>query len=145
MSYSAAVLARVRDPQHVGWLPRDAGDVGTGEAGSMERGTLIRIQVRVDAASGRVREAVFKVFGCSAAIASASLVTEWAHGATVERVQELEALAVVAELELPIERAGMAALAVEAAKGAVRAYEEKQRARRDEPLAERPPVPGRSS
>ena len=72
----AAVLERVRDPKYVGWLPRDAPDVGTGEAGTLERGTMTRIQVRVGAEPRRIDDAVFKVFGCSAAIASASLVTE---------------------------------------------------------------------
>ena len=46
MHYSPEVLARIRDPKHVGWMPRDAADVGTGEAGSLDRGTLTRIQVR---------------------------------------------------------------------------------------------------
>ena len=125
MSYSSAVLERVRDPKHVGWLPRDAGDVGTGEAGTLERGTMTRIQVRIDAASGRIDEAVFKVFGCSAAIASASLVTERLHGATVTAAESLDALTIVAELELPVERAGVAALAVEAARSAIEEWKRK--------------------
>jgi nitrogen fixation NifU-like protein len=126
MTYSAAVLERVRDPKHVGWLPRDAEDVGTGEAGAMERGTLTRIQVRIDRQTRRVTEAVFKVFGCSAAIASASLVTERLQGKTVEQVKAFEAVPVAAELELPIERANVAALAVEAAKSAVDDWERKR-------------------
>jgi nitrogen fixation protein NifU and related proteins len=123
--YSPAVLERVRDPKHVGWMPRDAADVGTGEAGSLERGTMTRIQVRVDAASAHVREAVFKVFGCSAAIASASLVTERLQGATVAAAESMDALTVVAELELPVERAGVAALAVEAARHAIEDWKRK--------------------
>jgi nitrogen fixation NifU-like protein len=123
--YSPAVLERVRDPKHVGWMPRDAEDVGTGEAGSLERGTMTRIQVRVDAASNRVSDAVFKVFGCSAAIASASLVTERLQGATVEAAAGMEALPIVAELELPVERAAVAALAVEAARHAIEDWKRK--------------------
>jgi NifU-like protein involved in Fe-S cluster formation len=125
MNYSAAVLSRVRDPKHVGWLPRDAPDVGTGEAGSLESGTMTRIQLRIDRTTGRIDEAVFKVFGCSAAIASASLVTERLHGASVEDVREMNAVMVVAELELPFERAGVASLAVAAAKAAVDEWERK--------------------
>jgi nitrogen fixation NifU-like protein len=126
MNYSPAVLDRVRDPKHVGWMPRDAADVGTGEAGTLERGTMTRIQVRVDDAHARVDDAVFKVFGCSAAIASASLVTERLRGAPLSAVQDLEPLAIVAELELPMERAHVAALAVEAARAAVRDWERKR-------------------
>ena len=125
MKYSAAVLDRVRDPKYVGWLPRDAADVGTGEAGTLERGTVTRIQVRVGTAH-RIDEAVFKVFGCSAAIASASLVTERLRGATVDEARGLESLAIVAELELPVERASVASLAVEAAKRAIEDWERKR-------------------
>jgi nitrogen fixation NifU-like protein len=130
MHYSPAVLQRVRDPRHVGWLPRDAADVGTGEAGSMDEGALTRIQVRVNAASGQVAEAVFKVFGCSAAIASASLVTERLQGATIESVRELDSMMIVAELQLPIERAYVAGLAVEAAVKAIDEWEHKRRHQR---------------
>ena len=125
MNYSPAVLARVREPKHVGWLPREAPDVGTGEAGSLDSGTMTRIQVRIDRATGCVDEAVFKVFGCSAAIASASLVTERLHGAHVAAVREMEGLTIVAELQLPIERANVAALAVEAAMKAVDDWQRK--------------------
>jgi nitrogen fixation NifU-like protein len=126
MNYSIAVLERVRDPKFVGWLPRDAPDVGTGEAGSLDGGTMTRIQLRIDPATRRIDEAVFKVFGCSAAIASASLVAERLHGATLDQGRELEGLAVIAELELPIERAGVAALAVAAAKAAMVDWERKR-------------------
>jgi nitrogen fixation NifU-like protein len=119
MRYSAAVLARVREPKHVGWMPRDAADVGTGEAGSLDEGTLTRIQVRVDGGTRRVEEAVFKAYGCSAVIASASLVTERLQGASLADLDALDGLAIVAELELPIERAGVAARAVEAARQAI--------------------------
>ena len=125
MNYSPAVLERVRDPKNVGWLPRDAPDVGTGEAGSLERGSMTRIQIRIDPVARRIDEAVFKVFGCSAAIASASLVTERLLGASVEDARSMDSLAVVAELELPIERASVAALAVEAARTAVEDWERK--------------------
>ena len=126
MNYSPAVLERVRDPKYVGWLPRDAPDVGTGEAGALESGTMTRIQLRIDPATRRIGEAVFKVFGCSAAIASASLVTEWLLGAEVQEAQEFDAVAVVAELQLPIERANVAALAVAAARAAIADWEQKQ-------------------
>jgi nitrogen fixation NifU-like protein len=124
--YSAAVLERVRDPKYVGWLPRDAADVGTGEAGTFERGTVVRMQVRIDRTARRIDEAVFKVFGCSAAIASASLMAEWLRGATVDEARETHSLAIVAELSLPLERASVATLAVEAAKAAIDDWERKQ-------------------
>jgi nitrogen fixation NifU-like protein len=128
MSDSPAVMARVRDARGAGWLPRDAADVGTGEANSAD-GDLTRIQVRA-AADGIIRDAVFKVSGSNAAFASASLVTERLHGASVQAAADLEAFVVVAELQLPMERAAAAARAVEAARRAVEDWKQKQAAPR---------------
>ncbi len=123
MMHSEAVLERVRNPRRVGSLPRDAEDVGTGEAGSLDAGTVARIQVRV--AEGRIAEARFKVFGCSAAIASASLVAERMEGAPVRgAVPTAETIA--AELALPEERRPIAALVVEAAEQAIADWEQKR-------------------
>jgi nitrogen fixation NifU-like protein len=124
MNYSTAVLERIRDPKFAGALPRDEVTVGTGEAGSADEGSMTRIQIRVGA-NGRIAEAVFKVFGCSAAIASASLVAERLHGTTVNAAREMEALTVTAELELPVERAYVAGLAVRAARAAIEDWEKK--------------------
>jgi len=121
-AYSAAVLERVRNPQRVGALP-EAPEVGTGEAGSLESGTLARIQVRLQ--HGRIVEARFKVFGCSAAIAATSLVTEWLEGGSLEDAGRMTAEGVVEQLALPEERAHVAGVAVEAARQAVRDVSER--------------------
>ncbi|MGE0041298.1 MAG: iron-sulfur cluster assembly scaffold protein [Vicinamibacterales bacterium] len=123
MTHSAAVLARVRAPGRVGVLAAGP-DVGTGEAGSLEAGTMARIQVRVG--DGRIAAAVFKVYGCSAAIASASLVTEWLDGATLEAARALDGATVAAALELAPERRAVAALVVAAARAAVADWESRQ-------------------
>jgi nitrogen fixation NifU-like protein len=115
-AYSAAVLERVRNPQRVGALG-ESPEVGTGEAGSLDAGTLARIQVRVR--QGRIVEARFKVFGCSAAIAAAGLVTEWLEGASFAEAGLVTAERVVRELELPADRAHVAGIAVGAARQAV--------------------------
>lgn len=114
--YSAAVLARVRDPQRVGSLPA-APDVGTGEAGTLDAGTTIRIQVRVR--DGRVHDPCFRVFGCSAAIAAAALVAEWLDGRPAVEAATLTPAWVIETLTLPEERRHVAGLAVEAAGRAV--------------------------
>jgi nitrogen fixation NifU-like protein len=126
MKYSTAVLDRVREPKFAGALPREEQHVGTGEAGTLDAGTMTRIQVRIDPTTFRISDAVFKVFGCSAAIASASLVAERLQGARVSDAREIEPLAVAAELELPIERAHVAGLAVRAAQSALDDWERKR-------------------
>jgi NifU-like protein involved in Fe-S cluster formation len=113
--YSEEVLKRVREPQRAGALQGE--HVGTGEVGTLDEGTVVRIQVRRD--GDRIAEARFKVFGCSAAIASASLVTEWLEGASIDEAAQVAAERVVQQLELAPERRHVAAMAVEAARRAV--------------------------
>ena len=115
MKYSDEVLRRVRDLTRVGVL--DGDHVGTGEVGTLDEGTVVRIQVRAD--GDRIAEARFKVFGCSAAIASADLVAEWLEGAAVDEASGVTAERVVQRLELAPEREHVAQLAVEAALKAV--------------------------
>jgi len=115
--YSAAVLERVRDPKRVGVLPEDSPDVGTGQAGTLDAGTMARIQIRVK--DGRIVEACFKVFGCSAAIAAACLMAEWLEGATITQGRAFTPGQVVEALDLPAERVHVANVAVEATQQAL--------------------------
>ena len=116
MRYSDEVLRRVRELERVGVLEGD--HVGTGEAGTLDEGTVMRIQVR--RAGDRIVEARFKVFGCSAAIASASLVAEWLDGAAIAEAGAMTVDRVVRQLALAPEREHVARMAVEAGLDAVR-------------------------
>ena len=78
----------------------------------MDEGTVVRIQVRRN--GDRIAEARFKVFGCSAAIASASLVAESLEGAAIAEAKTLTPERVVQKLKLAPERAHVARMAVEA-------------------------------
>jgi NifU-like protein involved in Fe-S cluster formation len=110
VKYSDEVLRRVRNVERAGSLEGE--HVGTGEVGTLEAGTVMRIQVKRD--GDRIAEARFKVFGCSAAIASASLVTEWLEGAAIAEATQVTAERVVQRLGLAPEREYTARMAVEA-------------------------------
>ena len=116
MKYSDEVLRRVRELQRVGILEGD--HVGTGEVGTLDEGTVVRIQVRRD--GKRIAEARFRVFGCSAAIASASLMAEWLEGAAIEETGTITAERIVRQLDLAPEREHVARMAVDAGLNAVR-------------------------
>ena len=116
MSYSQEVLTRVREPKRVGVIA-DAPGVGTGEVGTLDEGTMVRIQVKRE--GDRIAEARFKVFGCSAAIASASLVAEWLEGSTVEEAARITPERIVQALELAPEREYVARMAADAASKAI--------------------------
>jgi nitrogen fixation NifU-like protein len=125
VEYSPEVLARCREPRRAGSLPQDDAAVGTGTAGTLDEGTVTRVQVRVGA-DGVVADARFKVFGCSAAIASASLVADRLVGATLDEARRLEPAALVEALALADGKRPMAALAVAAARLALADWQAKQ-------------------
>ena len=115
MKYSDEVLNRVRNVERAGSLEGDG--VGTGEVGTLDEGTVVRIQVKRE--GDRIAAARFKVFGCSAAIASASIVAEWLEGAPIAEAGAVTAERVVQNLGLPAERHHVARMAVEAGLKAV--------------------------
>jgi len=126
-AYSAAVRERCREPRRAGAWPDGDRAVATGSAGSLDAGALTRLQMRVGP-DGRVEDTRFKVFGCSAAIASASYVADALVGVTLADAKALAAADVAAALDLPQEKHAMAVLATEAAGAAVDAWHAAARA-----------------
>ncbi len=122
--YSEAVRTRCREPRRAGGWPDGTPGVFTGERGSLDSGTWARIQVHVPAGSAVIDDTRFRVFGCSAALASASWVADALVGRTTAGARRIAADAVVRELGLPDDKAPMAALAAEAAWAAVAEWEQ---------------------
>ncbi len=122
--YSAAVRERCREPHRAGAWPDGEPGVGTGSAGSLDAGVWTRLQVRVGA-DGRIDDTRFKVFGCSAAIASASFAADALIGATLAEGRALAPADIVAALGLQGDKRAMAALATDAARDAVDDWEKK--------------------
>lgn len=83
--YSPTVMEHFLNPRNVGEL--DSAD-GVGQAGNPADGDTVTMQVAVDD-DGVVTEIKMRVFGCAAAIASASITTELARGLTVREAQAL--------------------------------------------------------
>ena len=85
MAYSDKVIDHYENPRNVGSLPKDDENVGTGLVGAPECGDVMKLQVRINPATGVIDDAKFKTFGCGSAIASSSLATEWLKGKTVDQ------------------------------------------------------------
>jgi len=126
MAYSTKVLDHYNNPRNVGSLDKSAENVGTGMVGAPECGDVMKLQIRVDPATGRIVDAKFKTFGCGSAIASSSLATEWLKGKTVEEAMDIKNTAIVEELSLPPVKVHCSVLAEDAIKAAVRDYQQKQ-------------------
>lgn len=122
MAYSEKVIDHYQNPKNVGTLDKASRNVGTGLVGAPECGDVMRLQIEVDEASGVIKDAKFKTFGCGSAIASSSLATEWLKGKSVDQALEIDNMSIVEELNLPPVKIHCSVLAEDAIKAAINDY-----------------------
>jgi Fe-S cluster assembly scaffold IscU len=125
MAYSEKVLDHFKNPKNVGTLDKSSKNVGTGLVGAPECGDVMRLQIEVDEASGLIKDAKFKTFGCGSAIASSSLATEWIKGKSIDEALAIDNMAIVEELALPPVKIHCSVLAEDAIKTAISDYKKK--------------------
>lgn len=125
MAYSEKVLEHFKNPRNVGSMNKEAKNVGTGLVGAPECGDVMRLQIEVDEATGVIRDAKFKTFGCGSAIASSSLATEWLKGKSLDEAAKIDNMEIVEELALPPVKIHCSVLAEDAIKAAIKDYQEK--------------------
>ena len=125
MAYSEKVLQHYTNPKNVGTLDKSKQNVGTGLVGAPECGDVMRLQIEVDEATGVIKDAKFKTFGCGSAIASSSLATEWLKGKTVDEAVKIDNMEIVEELSLPPVKIHCSVLAEDAIKAAINDYRKK--------------------
>jgi nitrogen fixation protein NifU and related proteins len=128
MAYSNKVLDHYNNPRNVGSFDQADRTVGTGLVGAPECGDVLKLQIKVNPATGMIEDARFKTFGCGSAIASSSLATEWLKGKTVDEAMAIKNTAIVEELSLPPVKVHCSVLAEDAIKAAIRNFQEKQEA-----------------
>ena len=80
----------------------------------------------MDPATDIIKDAKFKTYGCLAAIASASLVTEWLKGKTFDEALQIKDRDVAKELDLPLIKVHCSVLAQDAIRGAIEDFKRKQ-------------------
>ncbi len=125
MAYSEKVLSHYETPRNVGSLDKESKTVGTGIVGAPECGDVMKLQIQVDEATGKITDAKFKTFGCGSAIASSSLATEWVKGRTIDEALAIKNTEIVQELSLPPVKIHCSVLAEDAIKSAIHDYQEK--------------------
>lgn len=124
MAYSDKLMDHYENPRNVGSFDRSDIRVGTGVVGAPSSGEVVKLQIKVNE-SGIIEEARFKTYGCSSAIASSSLVTEWIKGKTLDQALAIRNTQIADELALPPVKIHCSILAEDAIKAAVRNYQEK--------------------
>jgi nitrogen fixation NifU-like protein len=122
--YSDQVMEHFRNPKNVGEIENPS---GRGKVGNPVCGDIMELYIKVDE-NGVITDAKFKTFGCGAAIASSSILTELIKGKTVEEAKEVSNKAVAEALGgLPKVKMHCSVLAEEALSKAIEDYYKKNK------------------
>jgi nitrogen fixation NifU-like protein len=130
--YSEKVMEHFRNPRNVGEIENAD---GVGEVGNPVCGDMMIFYIKVD--NNRLTDVKFKTFGCGAAIAVSSMVSEMAKGKTIEEALKITNQMVAQELGgLPSNKLHCSNLGADALHKAIENYlskkggqgEEKQKA-----------------
>ncbi|MGE5575715.1 MAG: Fe-S cluster assembly scaffold protein NifU [Syntrophothermus sp.] len=121
--YSEKVMDHFQNPRNVGEIP-DADGVGL--EGNPVCGDVMQIWIKVK--DDRITDAKFKTFGCGAAIATSSMVTELVKGKTLEEALQISNAAVAEALDgLPSQKMHCSNLAADALHKAIEDYRNKNK------------------
>ena len=116
--YSEKVMDHFSDPRNVGEIA-DADAIG--EVGNVKCGDVMKIYIKVE--DGHLKDIKFKTFGCGAAIATSSMVTEMAKGKTLDEALTISNKAVAEALDgLPPAKMHCSNLAADALHAAIDNY-----------------------
>jgi nitrogen fixation protein NifU and related proteins len=119
--YSEKVMDHFMNPRNVGEI--ESAD-GVGEVGNPACGDMMRLYLKID--GGKVVDAKFRTFGCGAAIASSSMLTEMIKGKTVDEARAITNQHVADALDgLPAVKIHCSVMAEQAVKSAIDDYVKK--------------------
>ncbi|HOJ78079.1 MAG TPA: Fe-S cluster assembly scaffold protein NifU [Bacillota bacterium] len=120
--YTEKVMDHFQNPRNVGEI--DNAD-GVGEVGNATCGDIMKIYLKVE--DNRIVDVKFKTFGCGAAIATSSMVTEMVKGKTLEEALAITNKAVAEALDgLPPQKMHCSNLAADALHKAIEDYRARQ-------------------
>ena len=121
--YSEKVMEHFRNPRNVGEM---GSPDGVGHVGNPVCGDIMELYIKVK--DSIITDAKFKTFGCGAAIATSSMVTEMVKGKSIGEALEISNRAVAEALDgLPPIKMHCSVLAEEALKSAIEDYLAKKR------------------
>jgi nitrogen fixation NifU-like protein len=125
--YSEKVMEHFMNPRNVGEI-KDAD--GIGEVGNPVCGDMMTFYIKVE--NDVIVDVKFKTFGCGAAIAVSSIVSEMAKGKTIEEALKITREQVAEELGgLPPNKMHCSNLGTDALHKAIQDYLEKKKKKED--------------
>jgi len=121
--YSEKVMEHFMNPRNVGEIENPD---GVGEVGNPVCGDMMTFHIKVK--DNRLEDIKFKTFGCGAAIAVSSMVSEMAMGKTLEEAMKITPQAVADELKgLPNQKFHCSNLGAQALNKAIKDYLDKKK------------------
>jgi nitrogen fixation NifU-like protein len=116
--YTEKVMDHFTNPRNVGEIENAS---GVGEVGNAKCGDIMRIYL--DVQDDIIKDVKFKTFGCGAAIATSSMVTELVKGKTLDEALKISNDAVAEALDgLPPAKMHCSNLAADALHEAIKDY-----------------------
>lgn len=120
--YSEKVMELFRNPKNMGEIENPD---GVGKVGNPKCGDLMELYIKVE--NDIITDVKFKTFGCAAAIATSSMITEMAIGKTLDEALRITRQDVANELEgLPPIKMHCSNLAADALRAAIEDYRKKK-------------------
>ena len=121
--YSKKVIEHFQNPKNVGEIKNAD---GIGKVGNPVCGDMMWVYIKVK--DNKIKDIKFKTFGCVAAIATSSMLTELAKGKTLEEAEKLTNKDIADSLGgLPPIKMHCSNLAADALREAVMDYRKKQK------------------
>jgi len=121
--YTEKVMEHFRNPRNMGELENPD---GVGRVGNPVCGDVMEMQIKVE--DGKLTDIKFKTFGCVAAIATSSMITELAKGKPLDEAEKISNQVVAETLGgLPPIKMHCSNLAADALKAAIFDYKKKAR------------------
>lgn len=122
MDYTEKVYEHLKNPRNMGRIENPD---GVGIVGSPVCGDVMKIYIKVK--DNIIEDIRFETFGCGAAIATSSVITELAKGKTIEEAEKISNKQVVDLLGgLPPIKMHCSLLAEDGLKSAIKDYRDKQ-------------------
>ena len=126
MQYSKEVMKNFMNPKNLGEIKNPS---GVGKVGNPTCGDVMWLYIKVDKdKKGKeiIKDIKFKTFGCAAAIATSSMITQLAKGKTLKEAEKITRNDVADSLKgLPPIKMHCSNLASEALKAAIKDYNQK--------------------
>lgn len=122
--YTEKVIKRFQNPEHAGEM-KEANAIGT--VGNPACGDIMQLYLKVNDQTKVIEKAMFKTFGCAAAIASTDVACEMITGMTLDEALKVTNKQVISVLgELPPHKIHCSVLAEESIDAAVKDYYKRQ-------------------